>query len=85
LLNAEKVKLFSIIAHDLRTPLASVQQYFDVMTHVEMDAEERAEMEKSLMHTIGNTQELLTNCLNGPKTKWTAARRAYRRLNLAPT
>jgi len=69
LLNAEKVKLFSIIAHDLRTPLASVQQYFDVMTHVEMDAEERAEMEKSLMHTIGNTQELLTNLLKWAKNQ----------------
>lgn len=69
LLNAEKVKLFSIIAHDLRTPLASVQQYFTVMAEVGIDAEERAEMEKSLMETIGKTQDLLTNLLKWAKNQ----------------
>jgi two-component system sensor histidine kinase/response regulator len=69
LLNAEKVKLFSIIAHDLRTPLASVQQYFTVMAEVGIDAEERAEMEKNLMETIGKTQDLLTNLLKWAKNQ----------------
>jgi two-component system sensor histidine kinase/response regulator len=69
LLNAEKVKLFSIIAHDLRTPLASVQQYFSVMAEVDIDAEERAEMEKNLVETIGKTQDLLTNLLKWAKNQ----------------
>jgi two-component system sensor histidine kinase/response regulator len=69
LLNAEKVKLFSIIAHDLRTPLASVQQYFSVMSEVNIDADERAEMEKNLVETIGKTQDLLTNLLKWAKNQ----------------
>jgi two-component system sensor histidine kinase/response regulator len=69
LLNAEKVKLFSIIAHDLRTPLASVQQYFSVMSEVTIDAQERAEMEKNLVETIGKTQDLLTNLLKWAKNQ----------------
>lgn len=69
LLNAEKVKLFSIIAHDLRTPLASVQQYFNVMAELSIDAAERAEMEKDLLLTIGKTQDLLTNLLKWAKNQ----------------
>jgi two-component system sensor histidine kinase/response regulator len=69
LLNAEKVKLFSIIAHDLRTPLASVQQYFSVMSEIDIDARERAEMEKSLVQTITKTQDLLTNLLKWAKNQ----------------
>jgi two-component system sensor histidine kinase/response regulator len=69
LLNAEKVKLFSIIAHDLRTPLASVQQYFSVMSEVNIDADERAEMEKNLVETIDKTQDLLTNLLKWAKNQ----------------
>jgi two-component system sensor histidine kinase/response regulator len=73
LLNAEKVKLFSIIAHDLRSPLASVQQYFTVMTEVDLDTEERAELERSLVSTINNTQELLKNLLKWAKNQMDGA------------
>ncbi|OOQ56462.1 sensor histidine kinase [Mucilaginibacter pedocola] len=69
LLNAEKVKLFSIIAHDLRTPLASVQQYFKVMAELDIDAAERADMEKNMLQTIGKTQDLLTNLLKWAKNQ----------------
>lgn len=67
LLNAEKVKLFSIISHDLRTPLASVQQYFTVMTQIDLGAAERVELEKNLLTTISSTQDLLTNLLKWAK------------------
>lgn len=73
LMNAEKVKLFSIISHDLRTPLASVQQYFQLVTQLDMAAEERAELEKNLLQTIGNTQELLTNLLKWAKNQMDGA------------
>ncbi|AMR31731.1 hypothetical protein A0256_09990 [Mucilaginibacter sp. PAMC 26640] len=69
LLNAEKVKLFSIIAHDLRSPLASVQQYFNVMTEFGVDTHERVEMEQKLLETIGKTQDLLTNLLKWAKNQ----------------
>ena len=82
LLNAEKVKLFSIISHDLRTPLASVQQYFDVMAELELDAQERADLEKDLLLTIGNTQELLTNLLKWAKNQMDGATAKLKPVNL---
>ncbi|TFF36844.1 sensor histidine kinase [Mucilaginibacter psychrotolerans] len=84
LLNAEKVKLFSIIAHDLRTPLASVQQYFTVMAEVGIDAEERAEMEKNLMETIGKTQDLLTNLLKWAKNQMNGETAYLQAVKLSP-
>lgn len=69
LMNAEKVKLFSIIAHDLRTPLASVQQYFNVMTEIGVETAERIDIERNLLETIGKTQELLTNLLKWAKNQ----------------
>jgi len=62
-LNAEKDKLFSLISHDLRTPLANVQQYLEMMAVVELTFEERRAIEKDLLHITRNTQDLLINLL----------------------
>lgn len=68
-LNAEKNKLFSIISHDLRSPLASVQQYLELITQVEIDPQEKVVMERELLTRIGDTQGLLTNLLNWSKSQ----------------
>ncbi|MFD0794933.1 sensor histidine kinase [Mucilaginibacter litoreus] len=69
LLNAEKIKLFSIISHDMRTPLAAVQQYFKVLTELDMTDRERFEIEKSLMQSISSTQDMLSNLLKWAKNQ----------------
>ncbi len=69
LLNAEKDKLFSIISHDLRSPLAMTQQYFSALKDIEMNNEERQLLEKELINNITNTQDLLTNLLNWAKKR----------------
>lgn len=68
-LNNEKNKLFSIISHDLKTPLASIQQYLDLLTQMELDTEERKWIEANLLKATTNTQELLTNLLQWSKTQ----------------
>lgn len=62
-LNAEKNKLFSIISHDLRSPLASVQHYLEVLEEIDVDDAQKKKMESDLLHVVGNTQEMLNNLL----------------------
>lgn len=67
LLNGEKDKLLSIISHDLRGPLASIQQYFGMLGETALGEAERKELEGHLLKTITNTQELVTNVLSWAK------------------
>jgi two-component system sensor histidine kinase/response regulator len=62
-LNTEKDKLFSIISHDLRTPLNNVQQYLEMITHIDLTHDERETIEKDLLNITRNAQDLLTNLL----------------------
>lgn len=69
LLNGEKDKLLSVLSHDLRTPLAFISQYFDLMGEIEFGTEERQAMERKLLQAINNTQELVVNVLDWVKTQ----------------
>lgn len=62
-INNEKDKLFSVISHDLRTPLANVQQYLEMITTVDLNKEEKRIIENKLLDITRNAQELLTNLL----------------------
>lgn len=62
-LNIEKDKLFSLISHDLRTPLTNVQQYLEMIATVDLNQEEKQTLEKDLLNITRNAQDLLTNLL----------------------
>lgn len=64
LLNNEKSKLFSIISHDLRAPLASIQNYLHLLKSYHISASERVVMEQKLTDTVSGTQEMLDNLLH---------------------
>lgn len=81
-LNAEKDKLFSIISHDLRSPLALTQQYFSALKEVEMDNEERQELETELVNNLNNAEELLNNLLNWAKNQMQNATPQIKKINL---
>ncbi|GAB3907557.1 hypothetical protein GCM10028803_41500 [Larkinella knui] len=63
-LNAEKNKLFSIISHDLRSPLSSVQQYLEIIKETELNDSQKKEIEADLLDVVRNTQEMLFNLLS---------------------
>ncbi|WP_166664793.1 sensor histidine kinase [Pedobacter metabolipauper] len=63
LLNKEKDKLFSIIAHDLNAPLSSLKQYLDLLNVIDFSVEERKDMEVKLGLSVDGIQELLKNLL----------------------
>lgn len=69
LANVTKNKLFSILAHDLRSPLSSIQNYLEILDEYRLDEEERLSINKDLLKTTQNTQQMLANLLMWTKSQ----------------
>ncbi|EHQ28964.1 sensor histidine kinase [Mucilaginibacter paludis] len=68
-LNAEKNKLMSIIAHDLRSPLGNIQNYLELLDEYSLDAEERKIIEKDLLKLTQDTTSMLSKVLSWSKAQ----------------
>lgn len=69
LMNKEKDKLFSIIGHDLNTPLNSVQQYLQLLSEMDLNTDERLSVEENLAKSLSDAQYLLGNLLEWAKNQ----------------
>jgi two-component system sensor histidine kinase/response regulator len=69
LLNEEKNKLFSIISHDLRAPLSNIQSYLELLNEVEINEEERNNIQNGLLQSTRDTLDLLNNVLSWSKSQ----------------
>ena len=69
IINAEKNKLFSLISHDLRNPLASIQSYLQLMREIEIDQQNKVQIETELLYVVNSTQEMLYNILVWSKSQ----------------
>ncbi|WP_442590506.1 sensor histidine kinase [Pedobacter sp. AW31-3R] len=78
-MNDEKTKFFSIISHDLRAPLASIQSYMETLKVFEMESEERKMLEHKLSNAVSGTQEMLNNLLS-----WSKSQLSSSKVNLLP-
>jgi len=67
--NDTKNKLFSILAHDLRSPLASIQNYLEILSEFKLDESERLSINKYLLNSTQNTQQMLSNLLLWSKSQ----------------
>jgi len=67
--NDTKNKLFSILAHDLRTPLTSIQNYLEILSEFEIDEVERLSINNALLNSTRNTQQMLSNLLLWSKSQ----------------
>ncbi|MFI5139110.1 MAG: sensor histidine kinase [Sphingobacteriales bacterium] len=67
--NETKNKLFSILAHDLRSPLASIQNYLEILSEIKLDEDERLSINKRLLNSTQNTQQILSNLLLWSKSQ----------------
>ncbi|RYY30005.1 MAG: HAMP domain-containing histidine kinase [Sphingobacteriaceae bacterium] len=61
--NQTKDKLLSIIAHDLRSPMASIQNYLEILNEYKFTDEEKKTMQLELLTKTKNTDQLLSNLL----------------------
>lgn len=68
-LNTEKNKLFSIISHDLRSPMASIQSYLELMKDIQLPPEQKLQLEAELLAMVNNTQDMLYNMLLWSKSQ----------------
>ena len=66
-INDTKNKLFSVIAHDLRAPLASVENYLSLLNDIDLGPSEKKTIEQNLLASTKQTSEMLQNILHWSK------------------
>ena len=68
LVNRQKDKLFSIIAHDLRNPIGSLQSFLEMLTDDRLDDDEKKILSEELLQQTKKTSDMLQNLLS-----WTSS------------
>ena len=70
-LNQIKDKLFSVVSHDLRNPLATMQSFLKLITehHEKMSEDERKKLFLEAQQSLDNLNELLYNLLQWSKSQ----------------
>lgn len=73
-LNSEKAKLFSIVAHDIRSPLSSILGYLEVLAEADITKEEDTQIKQRLFQVTKDTSEMLANVLSWSKSQLDGAK-----------
>ncbi|HWB26737.1 MAG TPA: HAMP domain-containing sensor histidine kinase [Chitinophagaceae bacterium] len=84
-LNREKSRLFSVISHDLRAPLNSIQGYLELLTDGSLPEEQKAKIERELLNHTRQTQDMLVNLLSWSKTQLSGGNADLQPLNFYRT
>jgi signal transduction histidine kinase len=80
-LNREKSRLFSIISHDLRAPLNSIQGYLELLQYGMLPDAEKAKIEAELLNHTRQTQDMLVNLLSWSKSQLSGSNANLQPLN----
>lgn len=83
-INEAKNKLFSIVAHDLKAPLASIQNYLELLGQISLNPQEKASIEKDLLASTRQTSELLQNILSWSKDQMNGVAVHLKQIYLLP-
>jgi len=67
--NQSKNKLFSILAHDLKSPLNSIQNFLEISLEIDIEEHEKRIINSSLLRETQYTRQLLSNLLSWSKTQ----------------
>lgn len=73
-LNQTKNKLFSILSHDLRAPIASIQQVLGLLREGEISSEELKVLAEHLITQVDSTSIMLNNILHWSMTQLDGAK-----------
>ncbi len=80
--NAAKDKVFSIIAHDLRSPLASLSSLLELYNRDYIGIEELREMMDDLSHNVNSVNETLSQLLHWAKNQLQGIKSSPREVRL---
>lgn len=67
--NQSKTQLLSILSHDLRSPLNSIQSFLELLLAYDLNEEEKRTIKESLLQETKNTQIMLQNLLSWTKAQ----------------
>ena len=67
--NDSKTRLFSVLSHDLRSPLNSISGYLETLNEFELSDEERQSLERHLLDETKGMQVMLHNLLSWTKAQ----------------
>jgi signal transduction histidine kinase len=81
-LNQEKDKLFSIVSHDFRSPLTSIQGYLEIFAEFSMDKGEE-DMKRELLNLTKNTSDMLMNLLSWSKNQMQGVEVQQKAINIS--
>ncbi|EAY24248.1 membrane protein, putative [Microscilla marina ATCC 23134] len=81
-LNSIKAKLFSIISHDLRSPINSIQGVLHLMNSDDLSSQEVKSLSNKLNNQVQITQNLLDNLLYWSKLQMQGINVNYTKVNL---
>lgn len=81
-LNSEKAKLFSIVAHDIRSPLSSILGYLELLADTDMTEAENNNVKQRLLQVTRDTSEMLFNVLAWSKSQMEGTRVELTAINI---
>ncbi|RZK50350.1 MAG: HAMP domain-containing histidine kinase [Pedobacter sp.] len=84
-INEHKNKLFSIISHDLRAPLASIENYLQNLNQINITPEEKRAIEQNLLQNTRQTSQMLQNMLHWSKDQMSGIRVNIQTINALET
>lgn len=80
---AEKDRLFSLVSHDMRAPLASIQGYLELIAENSLDSEDVI-IKQDLLNLTKRTSDMLINMLHWSKGQMEGARVHIDTFNICP-
>jgi len=83
--NQTKNKLLSILAHDLKEPLNSIQGFLELLAEYNLAETEKISIEKQLLQLTKDTSHMLSNVLSWTKAQMNAVQPHLAQLDLAKT
>ncbi len=83
--NVTKNKLLSIIGHDLKEPLASLQNYLEILVDFDLGEKEKRELESQLLAMTKNASIMLSNILHWTKGQMQSFNPDLRTLSVSET